>query len=164
MHVDDHVAPPPPLQYSSPGNQATYSSHLLVDKENADSPKFAGVSASAPDQHRSAQGYSRFTSEEKIAPAPGTHFTPKYNQKKQKQVGIKKGSKYWELGKLGPDLERTEILEKVSTKLSLLFISHLSVFVGEISHTLLYSTFAEICKRQDERIFFRDTEKQCQVH
>ncbi|QDZ21320.1 calponin-homology (CH) domain-containing protein [Chloropicon primus] len=103
----------PPSYHATPpskGAQEMSYSHS-VGKENTDSPRFA---PSSPPEQSVLAGYS---SQRGDQGEEAKKFAPKYNPtRKPKQADIKAGSKYWELGKLGPDLERKEIVEKRSAR------------------------------------------------
>ena len=99
---------------------------LAMGKENAESPKFARMppppAVFRGPQHPPSIGspalsYSQPKQEDhnvspKFAAPKQAHAKPQQRQTKPQATGIKAGSKYWELGKLGADSERKEIVEK----------------------------------------------------
>ncbi len=106
-----------------------------MGKENAASPKFAAAATagrkgvhthvvhSSERHHRAspAGGYSSALADEAEPRAAAAHraAAPKFEDQRRKpkqSAGAMKGSKYWELGKLGPDLERKDIQEKRSAR------------------------------------------------
>ena len=82
----------------------------VADKENQGSPKFA-MKAQVRDP---PSGYaSAMAGAVSVAKEAEGFALKQGKRRKPKQAGLK-GAKYWELGKLGPDLERKEIVEKRS--------------------------------------------------
>ena len=93
-----------PLPYSS-----------VTGKENAESPKFGSKYSSLPVEETSPGYSSRPSEKPKDGQGQGADYSAKYSQQQRYKHADVKGSKYWELGKLGPDLERKEIVQKVSS-------------------------------------------------
>ena len=117
---DDYVAPPTRylLPNHSPGNDS-YQHRLqhqpyptVAGKENQGSPKFA-MKAQVRDP---PSGYASAMAGAVSVAKEAEGFALKQGKRRiPKQAGLK-GAKYWELGKLGPDLERKEIVEKRSAR------------------------------------------------